>query len=346
MSCSYNGMKILIVDHSCHKRTNSVAFFQKLLMEHFEVETHYYDECYKCNIPADKIEWADVIVFWEFLPSRFVQGIVGKKCVFVPMYDNEWGSKWQWRRLAMAGMNVLSFCRRVANHAKRCGVRNLLEVKFSFNPAEYTGMEGDARKVILWERGSIGFSVVKKLFRPEDVDAVTVIRRDEERIPYYAISAEDEKLYKVEVKSGGFIPKNEYMKLMSEAGVFIAPRLKEGIGMAFLEQMAMGKCVIAHNDATMNEYIVSGKNGILVDMLNPCRVTKDEIENVRSNIIPTVSSMYEKWQEDKCAIIDFFRGMKKAEVLASPWNVKSFIMYLLYLYEGVMMRLVSRFQNQ
>ena len=33
--------------------------------------------------------------------------------------------------------------------------------------------------------------------------------------------------------------------------------------MAFLEAMAMGMCVVAENQPTANEYILSGQNGIL-----------------------------------------------------------------------------------
>jgi glycosyltransferase involved in cell wall biosynthesis len=43
----------------------------------------------------------------------------------------------------------------------------------------------------------------------------------------------------------------------------MAPRRYEGIGMAFLEAMAMEMCVVAENQSTANEYILSGKNVIL-----------------------------------------------------------------------------------
>ena len=342
--CYNSGMKILIVDHSCHKRTNSVSFFQELLMKCFKVETHYYDECYKCNIPADKIAWADVIVFWEFLQSRFTLGVPGKRCVFVPMYDNEWGSKWQWRRLAISKMKVLSFCRKLTEHAGKNGIgmENLLNVRFSYSPVDFVGMSGDSRKVILWERGEVTFDAVKQMFHPEDVDSVIIVRRKEENVAYAPISKEDKTSYKVEVKYGGFLPKDEYMDMISQAGIYIAPRLKEGIGMSFLEQMAMGKCVISHDEATMNEYIRSGENGILVDMGNPRHISKEEIETVRLNVCNSVCAMYGKWENDKYAIIEFFEEINNSEVLGSPWNIKSLIMYPIYLCEGALMRLMSR----
>ena len=49
---------------------------------------------------------------------------------------------------------------------------------------------------------------------------------------------------------------------MSKSHVFVCPRLKEGIGMANVEAIALGKYLISNNDATMSEYIINDKIGI------------------------------------------------------------------------------------
>ena len=48
--------------------------------------------------------------------------------------------------------------------------------------------------------------------------------------------------------------------------------------MGFLKAMAMGRCVIAPNTPTMNEYIEDGINGFLYDLRN---LSPLKIENVR-----------------------------------------------------------------
>ena len=53
---------------------------------------------------------------------------------------------------------------------------------------------------------------------------------------------------------------------MLKSTIYIASRPYEGIGMSFLEAMADGRCVVAHDNTTHNEYIEHGKNGFLFDM--------------------------------------------------------------------------------
>lgn len=57
--------------------------------------------------------------------------------------------------------------------------------------------------------------------------------------------------------------RQDYLRNLGKFQVYFAPRKYEGIGMTFLEAMAMGMCVVAENAPTANEYITSGQNGIL-----------------------------------------------------------------------------------
>lgn len=55
---------------------------------------------------------------------------------------------------------------------------------------------------------------------------------------------------------------------INEKAIFIAPRDYEGIGLSFLEAMAMGKAVVGVNNPTMNEYIADGKIKYFFDLDN------------------------------------------------------------------------------
>lgn len=332
-------MNILLIDHECHRRTKSADFFCQLLKSDHNVDVFYYGRHYDCKLPKAKIDWADVIVFWEFIPFRFRLGVTGKPCVFVPMYDNEWASVGFWKRLALLGMNVISFSERVTKHAKRCGIENIVSVKYAPSPDEIHLESGNPRVAALWERGTVSFKVIKKLFKPEQVDKVILMRRTEENIQYAPISQEDMCSYKVEIHEGGFLPEEEYRKILEEPGVYIAPRLKEGIGMSFLEQMAMGKCVIAHNDSTMDEYIKDGDNGILVDMRNPHPIESEEICVVRSNARKSIAALYERWERDKKDVLRFFSKLDASKRLHSPWSLRSVLLYAWYFIEGAVFRI-------
>ncbi len=306
-------MNVLFIDHACHRQTCSSDFMRELLARRHQVDSFYFSRHYDCSVPREKLDWADLVVFVEFIPFRFAAGLTGKRCLFLPMYDNEWGSKWWWRRLALLGMNVISFCARVGEHARRCGVRNVLDVRFAFDPARFAGSAGDPRQAVFWDRGVISPQKVRSLFAPDAIDRLVVYR--------------------------DFLPREEYLKLVASAGVYVAPRYKEGIGMAFLEQLARGKCVIAHADATMDEYLDDGVTGVLTDLHNPRVVSAAEIERIRANVPAHAERLYRDWLVDETRILEFVDALRDQPPLASPWSLKSIVWYGLYWIEGALMRL-------
>lgn len=92
---------------------------------------------------------------------------------------------------------------------------------------------------------------------------------------------------------------------MSKMLQYIAPRDFEGIGMSFLEAMAMGRCVIAPNNPTMNEYITDGFNGILYELDNPKINKKYNIKSIQENTKKYIQQGYLKWSEEKNKILDY-----------------------------------------
>lgn len=306
-------MNILFVDHACHRKTRSADFFLDILRAGHTVDCHYYDTYYKCNIPQDKIAAADLIIFWEFLPGRFKIAVNGKPCLFVPMYDNEWGSKWQWRRIARSGMSVLSFCDALTRHAKSCGVKNILTVHYAMDPSRFPQNTGDPRKALYWDRGNFPESTIRALFESDALDEL-VIQRD-------------------------FLPPDEYAAFLDRFGVYIAPRAKEGIGMAFLEQIARGKCVVAHDDATMNEYITDGQTGIVRNFNAPGKkISSADIQLSPAGIQAHAKALYDRWIKEKSSILPFCEAAANAppQNHLGPYNILS---YPLFIIEGVIMRL-------
>lgn len=326
--------RILFIDHEMHRTTGSFRFLERLLRERYEVETYYYARHGHCHPPQKLVEAADWIVFLEFLPWRYRMGVPRKKCLFVPMYDNEWGSRWQWTRIARSRMHVLSFCERVTKHARACGVRNVLDVRYAPDPARFCEMRGDPRKLLLWERGSVTFETVKALFAPEALDEVLVLRHPEEALAHTAISADDAARYHVRVVETGFLPEAEYKALLRGPGLVLAPRLKEGIGMAFLEAMAMGKVVIAHNDATMDEAIQEGVNGVLVDMRHPTRLDAETLRRLHAKGF-SMETQYARWQDDAQRLLAYLQAPERETFRP----VRNPFLFALYVGEGFSFRL-------
>jgi len=72
----------------------------------------------------------------------------------------------------------------------------------------------------------------------------------------------DEELANGKVQvSSWFKGSEEYRSYLTRYNVYFASRIYEGIGLSFLEAMAMGLCVVAPERPTMNEYIENGRAG-------------------------------------------------------------------------------------
>ena len=306
-------MKLLFIDHDCHRTTASVDFFVEILRSAFEVSEHRYPKAY-CTGATKAMRGQDVAVVFEFPIARGRFFFPGKINVFVPMYDNEWGSVWQWRRIAASGMGVVSFCEKVSAHARRCGVKNLLDVRYFPDPAALPQTAGDPKRIFLWERGGVSREQAGKMFLASDG-------------------------YELVVKGANeFLPYAEYQARLASCGVVIAPRRKEGIGMAFLEAMAMGKCVVAHNDATMNEYIVDGESGILVDFAHPERIAPERVARARVGVGAAVARHRARWVEDAAKIVPFIANLAPCRPGIAA-RAKIALEYPLYLAEGAWWRL-------
>lgn len=303
-------MRLLFIDHECHKKTRSTEFFLEILRRSFRIEELYYSQHYRTGAESE-MSGHDGAVIWEFPVSRKRFYFPGKVNVFVPMYDNEWASFWQWKRIAWSGMGVISFCDKVSVHARRCGVKNILDVRYFPDPAAFPQAQGDLKRVFLWERGEIDRATAERLFPPSQGYVFDVKKADE------------------------FLDRDAYLERLSKCGIVIAPRRKEGIGMAFLEAMAMGKCVVANNDATMNEYIKDGETGALFAEGDEMPVGEDKVANVRERVVPASAKFSERWLEDKERINAFLAEQKPCR--PSLLNrVKIALSYLLFLVEGAL----------
>lgn len=305
--------KLLFIDHATHLTTQSTRFLVDVLRSSFDVAELPYERIYDTGA-TKAMRGLNVAVVFEFPIARGRFYFPGKVNVFVPMYDNEWGSVWQWRRLAASGMGVVSFCGKVSAHARRCGVTNLLDVRYFPDPAALPQTAGDPKRVFLWERGGVSREQAERMFPASDGYTLVVKGANE------------------------FLPRADYLARLASCGVVLAPRRKEGIGMAFLEAMAMGKCVVAHDDATMNEYIVDGESGLLVDFDRPARIASERVARARAGVAAAAARHRARWVEDEAKIVPFIVGQRPCRP-GLVARAKIALEYPLYLAEGAWWRL-------
>jgi hypothetical protein len=175
--------------------------------------------------------------------------------------------------------------------------------------------------IYFWERNPSHFSI-EDLARATETSNVKIYLRQQPD-PHDQL---EERLRivnpRVEMLPVKWSTKSDYKDKVARSLVFVSPRPWEGIGMSFLEAMAMGCCVIAFNNPTMNEYIKSGETGILINHKN----SKIDLTNAReigqkARAKSTLGSYYFESNAQKFflfAIDDAFKHHKRKRLKFLP----------------------------
>jgi hypothetical protein len=162
----------------------------------------------------------------------------------------------------------------------------------------------------------ITWNIVKKLLPLEKIESIHIhrVEKDIEK-DTWAIKYKDEEIKKYNMTfSSWFKTKEEFHQHLKNCDIFIAPRLFEGIGMTFLEAMALGKCVVSPNFPTMNEYIVHNKTGLLFDMDNISKLDLSNVYEIGQNAQNYIKKGYEQWINTHDKIFEFIEKKTAANV--------------------------------
>ena len=85
----------------------------------------------------------------------------------------------------------------------------------------------------------------------------------------------------------------------------------EGIGMSFLEAMALGQCVVAPDAPTMNEYISNGTNGLLYPLERPGALDLSRHREIGARARDSIERGFARWQASQEALLDFIATPKE-----------------------------------
>jgi glycosyltransferase involved in cell wall biosynthesis len=298
-----NDKKVLFIGHSYHKKTASSKFLEQLLQEKYDVEC-IYDESWLHSKKAThsfSLNLNDyfAIIIWQIadlLSKDFIAELSKRNTVFFPMenYGDDWS---RWKRYKK--FKIISFSKFNYIKLKQWG----FDVQyFQYFPKSWRISSETKKKrytVFFWQRvNALTWGDVKRLINHKDIEKVVLHKSVDPGHQFVMPSEADIKKYNIEITEW-FNNKAELENKIAQADIYIAPRITEGIGLSFLEAMAMGKAVIAVNMPTMNEYIKDKKNGYLFNMNNIHRVDLRNIETIRKNCIKSMERGFEKWSVQK-----------------------------------------------
>ena len=112
--------------------------------------------------------------------------------------------------------------------------------------------------------------------------------------PVTAIPKSDQESYRLRF-SAWSEDRSTYDEALRQAGIYFAPRLYEGIGMSFLEAMAMGKAIVAPDNPTMNEYLTHNVNGYLFNPEDPRPVALTRFREMGKMARETIERGRPRW---------------------------------------------------
>lgn len=296
--------KLLYIGHSYHNKTKSTQFLQELFASKYEVTKFSFDPY---NDTFDKFKELeektfDVVVLFQIMPSlnKLKEIIKFDNIAFFPMYDGvSHKNSPIWHEYK--DCNIINFSKTLHEKCKKKGLSSYY-IQYFPEPKKIENM-GDEKSVFFWQR-------INKI-TPYTVDKVIGIENINKFYFHQAIDPQHEITptpkewdEKVEI-STWFDTKEEMETQLQKSAIYFAPRQLEGIGMSFLDAMAVGRCVIAPDLPTMNEYIVNGKNGYLYNLKKPKKLKLNQVRKIQENTIDFIKNGYENWNKEKYKILNW-----------------------------------------
>ena len=307
------------VGHSYHRQTSSTVFLLDLLREHFQLEVVWDDSWQPGKPPLQALQvnasQPDLVLFFQTLPvASQLRKIQCPRLFFIPMHDNiVASSKRRWTELRGSGLRLINFCRDTHNYFGNLGYESLC-VQYWPAPVARTPLsDSDTVRVFFWARHrQIGWPVLKALLG-EHRPARIILRAAPDPGETPAMPSPKEIAeYRIELISG-WLDKARYLELLNSCNVFVAPRLYEGIGQAFLEAMAAGMAVIAPDLPT----ITHARNGYLYSPATATQLDFSSLAGVRERALHDVAAGRTVWQAQERQILDFLHS--DAHTTADLW---------------------------
>jgi len=337
--------KICVIDHSFHKKTKSFEFIQDFLKQNYELD-NFWDESWNGGqqVPIEIINQYKTVVFFQRIPAiPFLKNIKGN-IIWIPMYDGLPEGTTFWYDLSSIPIKLICFSNKVYKKAQRFCITSIL-VKYFRNPKDYVQVDNyQSRRVFFWFREkSINLDTMEILFSNEKIDAMNVLVSPDSENEIMAIKDEYIKKFNISIYKG-FLSPEKYLSLISRNNIFIAPRLMEGMGMSFLEAMASGHCVIANNDATMNEYIIDNINGILFDARKPRPIELSNFQILGENAFHDSENGWILWNKSIPEILKFV-GSRMDPPKKVKYIIKRNLFFLSYLIYEITLKYVRNIKH-
>lgn len=295
--------KILYLDLKYHLKTNSTRFLYDILKKNFLIDEQFIESNGEvCKISENYSNcYYDYLVLFQVMPNRkSIDAFSYGSGILFPMYDgclNKTITDWK----EYKDFTIINFSKTLHDYLLKNGF-NSKYIQYYPKIQEIRNY-GSTNSIFFWQRTSqIHINQILSMCNNLNIKKVHIHKVLDPN--YYYIPPN--KKYDYEFSYSNWFPeKSSLLEIIFDFAYYVAPRKYEGIGMSFLDAMAIGRCVIAPNYPTMNEYIENGINGILYDYENPKDIEIYDVKKLQKNAYQSINRGYKLWLKNKYKIIDW-----------------------------------------
>lgn len=304
--------KLAYAGHSYHRVTGSTRFLIDLLATEYDVTT-FWNDAWRQG-PELEIELIlrggfDAVVVFQDEPIAARLARAGHPNItFFPMYDGSHGlSNDRWE--ALKQLKIVNFGRTLHERLVQLGLRSH-HIQYYPDPAGLPTVDhAQGLSGFFWQRQQdITWRTIRTLLGDAVFSRFTLHCALDPTFGTLVVPPpEDVERYRLR-QSDWFPDREAALENLASHNTYFAPRLHEGIGQSFLEAMAMGFLVVAPNRPTMNEYIVSGFNGLLYDPDNPAPLDFSRAADLGRQARRSAELGHAKWLRATDALLEFVRS--------------------------------------
>jgi len=307
---------IAYIDHPFHQKTQSNHFLPELLQKRgHELRVLYHDGHKSAGADCwNKAKECDAVILFQHYPDIGLRRFSSAhpNVTYIPMLD-QFG-QWSPERRSLGlfwepfrGCKILNFSRALHDITEVDGLATRCFTYYPNADPQAAGIRAKGLRGFFWLRrdNQLPWRTIRQLLGNTVFDSFHLHIAPDPGFPDPALPDEDD-VQRFNITASSWLPdKSQFRELLEGANVYFAPRREEGIGLSFLEAMAMGQCVVAADRPTMNEYVEHGVNGLLYDPDSPRPLDFTEAQSLGDNALRKVVAGRNAWLVDSDELVDF-----------------------------------------